>query len=199
MRKMKALCNNPSCKNALSKKVFEVESLSSPCPVCGESDLLPESASKYIDSRDHHNSKKLHENKAKIREKHGRIHGSSDDSAELKKIELSYSKKMAEMEKVMKNSRLMKKFKDIDTHLTDSDLELKDIKYELEKLDRLFKSYREDGKSKKTLTSTRKTAQSSKNGKNKKTDNATASKSATDRKRSSSEKKKTPAVSKKRS
>ncbi len=151
---MKALCNNPSCKQALSKKVFEVDDLGSSCPSCGASMLLPESAAKYVDSKGHHRSKRLNESKDKVKAKLGARHISSNP--ELKKIEFSYSKKMAELEKALKNSKLMKKFKDIDEHLDEGELDLKKIKYELDKLDGLFKKYH--GTSSKTKKTTKKGA-----------------------------------------
>ena len=142
---MKVICNNLSCKLALSKKSFNVDDLSSSCPSCGKSNLLPDKVSKYVSGKEHHSTKKLNQSKEFLKKTHS-TKFSSDDSINLKKIEFSYSKKMAEMEKAIKNSEIMKKFKSIDNDISEGSLELASIKYELEKMDNLFDSYHSNGK-----------------------------------------------------
>ncbi len=138
---MKVLCNNPHCRNAVSRKIFEAPDLSAECPSCGENNLLPESAARFMAPNKHKSSQKVAAAKREIKKKYGADSLAQKDKSELKKIEFSYSKKMAELESAMKNSKFMKRFKAIDSHLNEGDLELKDIRYELEKLDKLFKSY----------------------------------------------------------
>ncbi len=139
---MKAICSNHECEAAVHKKELDVERLDSKCPSCGEKSLLPVTAKEYIDEKDHMSSKRISEIKKNLK-KHGLDDSKrNNDKKSLKSIEFSYKKKMASLEKELKNDKILKKFKKMDNNMMDAEMEIENIEDELKKVDSIFKSFK---------------------------------------------------------
>lgn len=147
---MEAICNNNSCVLGKSKKVFQVNDLSSQCPSCGLNSLLPKTALKYKMGKEHKHHQKLQKSKSKIKEtldKSNLIKKNSKNSSNssernspksLKSIELSYHQKLSKLSSSIKNDKLISKFSKIDDDIITGNASLKELNKELKKIDGLF-------------------------------------------------------------
>lgn len=134
-------------------KVFTVENLSKgECPSCHMSYLLPAWAKRYKDSGASGYHRTIKQSKKALSDVAKKVDHKplTKTSRSLEAIELSYRKKLKELSKSITDEKSRKKFDRIDTDILDSDLNVKEMELELDKLHKLFSDFRQKSAPKKT-------------------------------------------------